>query len=98
MGYASIVADITNSKRKPDSRQLVVRQCTALVCKLLVMARVVQFNGLVHHLENSHEELPECNCSGNSWVCYKDPQGQQDSGRKYLNVAQSGEVATAEVQ
>jgi purine-cytosine permease-like protein len=46
MGYSSIVADITNYKRRPDSRQLVLRPCTAVVCKLLVVIRVIQCNSL----------------------------------------------------
>jgi hypothetical protein len=35
-GCSNIVADITNSKKRPHLRQSVLRQCTTVVCRQLV--------------------------------------------------------------
>jgi hypothetical protein len=45
MGFSSIVADITNSKKRTDSRQQVLRQRITVVCRLLVaiMTRELYF-------------------------------------------------------
>jgi hypothetical protein len=37
MSFFSIVADITICKKRPDSRREVLRQCIAVVCRLLVV-------------------------------------------------------------
>jgi hypothetical protein len=36
MDCCSIVTNMTKSKKRPDSRQQVLRQCTTVVCRLLV--------------------------------------------------------------
>jgi hypothetical protein len=34
MGCSRAVSDIMNSKRRPDAGQLVLMQCTAVICRL----------------------------------------------------------------
>lgn len=57
MGYSSTAANITNSKRRPSSRQLVLSKCTTVVRRLLVVIRDAECNGSSpsHHVARTQE-------------------------------------------